>query len=720
MANVKKETLKMDLAKLQAMQEPLTVRVERLQGSQRQSVGIPGKGVGSAPGTGWDRENVMGLAEWVVREWTGGGAYRFQVVDATGITMEWEEVFDPRTFPQKVSPEMAMSMAATPLTSLGQAPIVLPTGQLGGGGLPIPQLAQPLGSGGGSWPPSAAQMGYFPPGPAPVPQSATAPQLQPHYGAWAPQQPSWASPPQQLQPWGGYGGFHAATPLPAASAGPSAREQALLDELRRTQEEGRRRDDEARRRDEDRAREAQLNNRFSAIEQLIAKVTDVISRPAAPAVVADPAVAELRMKLEEERRAREQLEAKAERDRDRAEADRRAERAAAEFKELSAKMDARMTEAANTRPDPMIAMLQENSRAHAETMREMARSSKESTDRIASMMLPPQAMVTLMKDSSAGADALLGNVMTAMRGVFDTFQNMVKQQFEMNQGGQESPIPVLVGQGIQKISDMTEKYFGYKRDQAVSEATTQQTLLQAQAYTTAHAQAPQQQQPVQAPQPEQLQQQQPARPVHLQGVPAGGAPAAANGTVPKANGAKPGPINTDGGLQSRDGQTVARVVPLHRGPTDEQLFTVALGEINKLRRGVQTFLDNIRKEKPTLNKDGQSIGLSPPMAMAALFQGVERAAELGVLEQIPAFSMFMGEQFADLMDVLFRTAPQPYRDECVQILTKIAADQRAEQRAAAHPTVTVPAMPTVEEGGEAEEEEEDDNNDDEDGEDAHA
>ena len=183
----KKEERGLDPAKLQEMHEPLTIRVERVRGNQRQPIEIPGR-EGAAPGTGWSREEVLKLETWLVNEWTGGGCYRFMVVDAQGTKMEWDGVWDPRQFPERAPPNLASATAPT------AAPVVVAP-QLSAAAPSYTPPNAPLGQVSSFWPPPSAALGY---GPLPAP-----PAYQPAPPAYPPLQGPWGTPPSQfVGPWG--------------------------------------------------------------------------------------------------------------------------------------------------------------------------------------------------------------------------------------------------------------------------------------------------------------------------------------------------------------------------------------------------------------------------------------------------------------------------------------------------------------------------------------
>lgn len=655
MPPAKRTEVKYDLAKLQNMQEPITIRVERLNGSQKEPIEIPGKD-GAAPGTGWGRDDVQRFENWIVGEWAGGGAYHFQAVDAAGVTMEWQGTWSPHVYPMKRPPPLA---AGAPVFS--QIPVVLQPG------IPQQQQSQPLGQAptGGSWP---SALGYAA-APAPAPQMA-----QPTY--YTPPPP----PAQQQQPAFPFGQTNApwnnpwglptwsppppvATPLPAPS-GESTVLRRLEEENRALREEGRRREEEQRRREDDRRREDTLNQRFGMIEQTLSKLTELATRPvAAPAPTGPtPEIIELQRRLEDERRERERQAADHIRERDKLERDRRDAELRAEMKESSERNERLLREMSTSKTDPIIEMVKESARQHAETVREMARSSKEIADKLAPMIMPPQFVASLVKDNSSGSEQVIRNMGSMMTTMFELQKNVFSQLAEMGGRG-ESPIPQLIGHGIDTLKEMGEKYLMGKRDKDVAAEQTEQMKAQAQAYAMAQQHAATQPRPVPAPGPTMnARATQPQAPAALAAQPQ---PQAA----PAAGGLAAAPEN---------------VVPIRSG-ADERRFGPALGEVHRLRGKVQEFLGNLPPDGPgKLDKHGNPLGFAPPQAMNALIIGARRAAEMGLLAQIPAFQLLDQQMFADLIDALLPQAPQPYREECVQLLTQLARG----------PSVAPPVPPT--------------------------
>ena len=98
-----KRDQRFDPEKLGKMQEPLTVRVEKIRGgAARIPIDLPVREPDLAPGLGWDRDSVRRIENWLMTECPGGGGgvYHVLVVDSIGDRMEWQFLADPRLYPE--------------------------------------------------------------------------------------------------------------------------------------------------------------------------------------------------------------------------------------------------------------------------------------------------------------------------------------------------------------------------------------------------------------------------------------------------------------------------------------------------------------------------------------------------------------------------------------------------------------------------------------------
>jgi len=191
MAGKEKEQ-RFDQVKLQGFQDPLTVRVEKKRGDVRQPIELPTKGSPEEgfqpPGVGWSRDEVLGLENFILTKWSGGGHYEFTVTDAKGDRMTWSAVWDPRLFPERIPPN-ALEAAV-----VGAGTTTAPVN----GPQPVPANVQPFGVASG-WPASHAVGYQTPPHTGPLMMSAPAPAPTPA-PAPAATQPATSTPAHQALP----------------------------------------------------------------------------------------------------------------------------------------------------------------------------------------------------------------------------------------------------------------------------------------------------------------------------------------------------------------------------------------------------------------------------------------------------------------------------------------------------------------------------------------
>lgn len=438
----------------------------------------------------------------------------------------------------------------------------------------------------------------------------------------------------------------------------------------------------------------QINAQFRAMQDMIAKLAD---KPAD-----DPKLRMMEQQLndarrESELRAREsaeqirRAEEQRQRDLERAQWEKSQETLQQQLAAQEHRTKEMLREATANRPDPMVEYMketarlsQEQARMQAENMREIARMQQASADRMSSMMMTPQALASLMRDSSSGADMMLKNVVGGMSGVFDVFRGAVEQITQLTGGAPEPPAARIIEQGVARAGELADRYLSVKREEVMSEARVKAAQAQADAQVKAAAVQAQVQAQAEAARRNAEQQQAAAR-MAQQAPPQASRKAAANG----ANGAsssaasglsgaaapaakKPTEPTDDGVSDPETGQTVAKVVPIQSkkrmGHSDEEWFGPAFESVRRLRAGVKHFLDNIGSDDPQIGEDGEPEGLNPDKAVDAILKGVNYVS----VHKIPvkAFDeLFKQGMFADFVDICLPEAPQPYKDDCVQILT---------------------------------------------------
>jgi len=635
-----KQPRRFDPAQLEAMVEPLTVRVERQVGSSRTPIQLWKDE--------WEKSEISGLETNLVTEWSGGGLYSIIVMDSSQppAKLEWEPYFPPNEFPIRTPP---------PLQSATQ-------------GASVPSNPPP------SLPPTSAAAMAAPPQPSFIPQvrpMANQPFFNPYanLSVQPMQAPTW-SPPGYTPP-----------PAPAVNPAVSAASQAaaVADAERRRMEEELRAMREAfakqredmlaaqhraemeRREREMKADQAAIDTRFARLESLIEKT--LTAKPAGP----DPALEALREqnrmlaeKAEAERRERE-----AER-RERAIEDRlarQAEESRRQFDALQAAMQA------NKGPDPMVMMMQEMTRQQIEAMKEQARAQQFAAERMSQNMLSPRDIIQITKDNSNDANNVLKNITAVYSDMFSTQRTLIEQAAQLNQSPGDTPIAV-VREGIEKLTDLAGRYTASKSKETVASLQAQAAVEQTKIQAAMLAQNPHL---AAAAQGEQQAQQQIAAPT----VVAGQLPADA-----KPANVEPAPAAATG--------------PKRMGRTDEQWFGPILSHVIQLRERVAVFLDAVTSQPMKIDpKTGRPPGFDPDDTAEAIGQALYAVQERQLA--VPVMTdLLMQDRIAEFMDVLLPDVPQAYRDDVVQSMLSDGDEEGEEaEEAEEAPAVAPVAAPVV-------------------------
>lgn len=637
------------------MTEPFTVRVERVKGNQKSLIPLPPKEGYNVGGPGWTMDEVMGLEQWIVKEWSGGGTYLFSITDAANQTMEWTQVFN---YPEKQPPLLAD--LATPIP-----PVIQPVGMPGGGGSNLP------------WPPPAQQwqgLGMVPQaGPTPPPPM-----------------------PWGMQPWGGgwggggglpYGnGF--ATPAPAATPVASSR-PSEIDTLKAENERLRLQQLEER-------HQAQVRAQEEAHQRALAALRDEIrnAKPTSP----DPALLdklererEERLKAERERERAEWeakiaamqaanakapgsdeialLRQKMEEDRRRYEEENRRRDEEARRREDERRRDdeiARLRESINAKPqgpDPMMLMFLEQMKASAafaaESAKEQARAQADVVRELRSQMIQPMEMARLIKEAGSGQDQIIQSTVRTLNDVFGTAQQWFQSMMQQMGGGGESPAIRLIEGGMSQVKDMADRYFQTKAQTEVAKSNAQREAAKA-----AVAQA-------QAFSGQVMAAQQPAlAPAAAASTPA---PAATEQPSSGLNGASAPAATADpASAKLRKG-----------GRTDAQWFGPAIDDVGALRELAGKFCTSLKTGAK--NSDGLPDGLGPDQAAMFVLQAanvLRTQVREGKLpkDAVPAFSyLFENEMYPDLVEVLLPDVPAGYREDVLQFMFGLLEGKTPEQ-----------------------------------------
>jgi len=680
-----------DDAKLAAMVEPLTVRVEKIKGTSRTPIPLPEGDDGKQGGTEWAKEDVRGLENWLVTEWAGGGLYEITVTDSspTPNVMKWSPFWNPADYPEKLPPPLAAAARQQPTPSPST---------------PTPQVRMPA----------------FPNGLPTFPTPA-APTAQPQFYP----QPQFYMPQPPLPP--------APTPgSPQWAAWQDAAEKRRLDEeLRLMREQAAQREREA----VNAKREAQLaaerqasEQRTRALEQQISELRNLMTAQNASSQK-NPELEALRMQLEQQRQqaeqtrqlaekqleqtrqqmeqtrrdaeeARRQAEAKAEaerRDRETRELiQRQAEESRRQLEEMRRQHEATIAAlTANKGPDPVLTMMlqmqqqqaeaaKEAARQNADAIKEMARQSADQVKNLQATMMTPMQAMQLVKDNAQQADGATAKVQQLFGTVIDMQQKVMENALQMQPSG--SPVPGLIEKGIDTVQATIERYVGAKSTEERVKAQAQAQMVEAQSRAYIAAQQAQAGQPiVTAPPPEQ------------------GQLAGPNNVVPITD-AKP--KNKKKRAAAEEQPTVGSPTPAPEpvvtgdntkrlGRTDAQWFGPLLSEVDQLRLGVDRFMESLQMEPPRLDANGQPDGISPQLAAMGIGQAVNAVMQRGVV--IPAMAdLLFQERFADFIDVLLPNAPQQYRDDLVQMISQAEEeeDEEPDEDPENDTEVPPPAAPT--------------------------
>ena len=647
-----------DQTKLDAMEEPLTVRVERLKGGARTPIPLPASEEGGVQGTNWTKTDIAGLESWLVTQWAGGGWYEISITDSTqpiALKHDWQIFYSLQQHPERIPPTLQTSVPQPPLP---------------------PQPPQPQAS-----PMTTNYPSSFPNG---LPTVLQQPQPQQPVGQ---PQTIWTQPPQQPT-WGQQPLYQRPDPAATAAVQTQAAMMTRMEEqLRDAQAQlAKARDEQiaAQHRQElDRLETARIReaaatkDQLAKFEQMIASIAaGVTAKPAA-----DPALemlkeqnARLQAQMEADKREREaeKREREAER-RDRETRDmiqRSQEDSRRAIEAMQAQMQAAVAAAtANKGPDQMIMLMQENARQQIEAAKEQSRMQREQIISMQAGMLKPSEIIAMAKESSAGVESATRSMAMQYQSILDMQRKAVEQVMQLNPQGGSEIIP-LVEKGLEKVSALAERYVGGKTREAVTQQQTQAQLAQANAQAmTAQASA----MATQAA----MQRQQSAG---LNGATVGPKPpipAHPHHSTPTLNEAKPevAPSKTPG---TDDGWSTGPVAPIATAPkikkvlghTDEEWFGPILPQVGQLRAGAAKFVESVKAAQAAGVVEGKLEGIDSVQAAMAIAQ----ATVAVVTQKIPILAMMellMQERLAEFADVLLPDVPQAYRDDMVQALIKI-------------------------------------------------
>jgi hypothetical protein len=420
--------------------------------------------------TDYTIDDIMGLEQFLLTQWTGGGFYKVEVTDSKGDALSWEFGFPTSLYPERVPPPMMDSAVAS-------APAAQAT-----------TAAQATGRAFGT---SSSFLNRQTPG---VPMSAVPPPL----GHLA-QFPTLTADDRVRQLEHQLNEERRTRLETEMARKLEAERQKYETELTKYRDQPRH--DEMARLREEREREYR-----EATQRQLAALADLVAKATAPRE--DTVMVERLRQLEEDRK----------RDRETYERERAEERHRQELRDIQARQDAQMAElklqlASNKQSDPMV-----------EFMREQQRESRAQFDRMTQYMITPQQITQLVKETSNGSDDAMRKMVQGFSAAFDVQAKTMQHMAELTSGG--SVIPEMIKDGIAQVADGVNNWTAAQRDIGVSQAQAQRAQAEAARAAVAAQNAPTQ--PMNgapAPLPVELQNAVPAAPTNGQTAPAQPVPA---------------------------------------------------------------------------------------------------------------------------------------------------------------------------------------------------
>lgn len=661
-----------DPTKIMAMLPPLTVRVEKVRGTQKTPIDVPSPG-GEGFNSGFAPEHILGLETWLCNEGGGGGFYKLAVWDQQGAKHEWHTFFDPRQHPERTPSNLYNVTQLVPQQPPPQQ-VVVQQPMLVSVPMPMPQqvqqpsqVQQPQTFATPPWPPPQTHQG-----PQPQPAPVVQPQAQPVQQMSIPYNPYGYAPQPQPQTY--------AAPLPIG-ADPDRRRaeedrkrlEAELAEVKRKQADDafqarfdKMQADHARQLDElKRSLQPPTDPRLDRLEQMIARMAE---RPSGP----NPEIEALK---EQNRR----LEAERAQDaRDAALQDTLARQQQAMQAQIS-----QLAAAAQPRGvDPMVTLL-------IETMKDNGRATQSALEALKGGMMSPRDILQIAKDSSGGVDVATKSMLGNFSQMFEMQQKLVEYAMQATSSG-EGPVVSTIKDAIAGVKEYGERY-------AIGKS--KENVAQAQA---AQAQAEEQVERIRAQQRQmEMMAQREAALAEAEAAARSGRPA------PRPFTAEPAPAAAAGNPLA--GAATPAVAPAsigvkRKGRTDEEWFGAAMVEVERLRMGAGVFVESAQRNPPRVDaKTGQIVGTTPDQAAEGLLRAVKIVVENEM--DIPAFKLlFLQQAYADFLDVLLPDVPQIYRDD-------VALALQERLRGVAGHAVNA-ASPTAVDELEDDEEDEDDDQDD--------
>lgn len=610
-----------DSSKLEGMIEPLMVRVEKLRNGIRQTIPLPEgapdeNGVPQAPGVGWTRSGILGIEQWLLTQWSGGGFYRISVADSSEpnpISMTWTTNYPPAEYPEKIPPTLTSAASPAANNQQPRASMTNPGGNAFPGGLPLSS----------SYP--------------------------------APSYPQFPQPFSQL------------AQQPVFAPQPSYQAQAYQNEVERERRENTARMEHMRL-ELERSREAALTARHeqalkaehTATEARFSKLEGLIMQ-----LVQGNSSSKVNPEIELLKEQNRSLAEKAEADRREREAERREnslreqmrvqhETTLRQIEAMQTQFQTAMAAATNKGPDPLIGLMQEQARNQLEAMKDISRNQATALDRLMPLVMTPSAMMQMQQASAAATENVTSQITRSMSGVLDVQRIAMENLVQMNPQGGKGVVDLVEG-AIDRASGLAEKWVGAKSAEARAHVQAQASAVQANAHVqaaNAHAVA------------EQARTQRAAMqaPVVVSGPPADAKLAEPKIIAPAVVAAPVVAAGLNGIAVNGNG------AKLTAGRTDEQWFGPLLENVQKLREGVARCIESVQMNPIRLDPKTNLVdGVEPAACASAIVQAVDYIVAHNI--PVPAMRDVLGQfRYDDFMGILLPDAPYNYRLDVMKIL----------------------------------------------------
>ncbi len=623
MATVTKKPTGFDLKLFEQMQEPISIRIERKNPRSGQMEPIP------LPQPQWAKEDARRIENIILKDVSGGGSYKGQMIGADGKTMDWAFAYPTNFYPELIPPGSADALGVPGVLAgahpaVAGTPAAVPPWQSGAYGQPIapPTAPQLPGYTGPQAPPMQSAGFSFPPMP-PMPPAPLMNYMQGHnpYG--------YAPPPAA-----------STQRAPGGSPELDAVKQQLAAARRQADEERHARERESQAasfRADTESRERKHSEEMRQLREMIAENKQPARSDSDPVLLAMRQQNEaLQKQMDEQRRINDQQQAEVRRQTEAQQADQRHrdemrqmqennQRQIDSMKEMIAKMG-------ENKSDPMMMSLIEMQRGQMDTAREASRQQAESTreqSRLSSEQ--PRLIVDMMSKmrEASGGEQMLSNIGNA----YANANQMMMQAMEAMSGMGQSPGMALAEGALASGKEVLERFMIGKRDSDLAKERTAQVHSQSQA-------AAQQSQAYYAAQ----------------------VAAQTQDVYRDENGniiSQPPERDQLEGAEAVEGADADGVEVVDGAPIDAQEIT---GDKEEVIFG--PLYDHVKQLRAVVESGDAGPEAVAQVIIEAIFEIDKRGAT------VPAFSLVLEDRYAELMDLLLPSAPTQFVGEAIQHLQK--------------------------------------------------